>query len=214
MKNEHHKKSYENLKIKFSNHETIDEFYSQAAQDLFVLSVLNGKTNGIFLDIGCNDPKIISNTFLLENKFNWTGVLIDIDQNYIDMCTKERSSNVICEDATKINYDDVFSKYQNIDYMSLDIDGIPTLEVLKKLPLDKFKIKVITFEHDSYRVGGHIRDVSREIFDQHGYYRICQDVANENNVYEDWYVHPDLIDVSSIEVLKCNNKNWDEILFY
>lgn len=214
MKNEHHKKNYENLKIKFLNHDIIEEFYGQAAQDIFVLTILNGKTNGIFLDIGCNDPKIISNTYLLENKFNWTGTLIDIDQNYTDLCLKERRSNVICEDATKVNYMEIFSKHENIDYMSLDIDGMPTLEVLKKIPFNEFKIKVITFEHDSYRVGNYIRDVSREIFDQYGYHRICQDVANENNVYEDWYVHPDLVDINNFKILTSNNKNWNEILFH
>ena len=40
--------------------------YSQAAQDLFVLKVLNYRSNGIFLEIGSNDPIRINNTYLLE----------------------------------------------------------------------------------------------------------------------------------------------------
>ena len=34
-------------------------------QDMFVLTVLNGKTNGTYLEIGSGDPFIGSNTALL-----------------------------------------------------------------------------------------------------------------------------------------------------
>ena len=213
MKNEYYKKEYGKLKLDFNNSEKINEFFSQAGQDIFVISVLDGKRNGKFLDIGASDPKIINNTFLLENYFDWKGTQIEIDKDLADKCKLERNSNVICEDATKVDYNKVFEDLGEIDYMSLDIDGLPTLEVLKQIPFEKFKIKVITFEHDSYRVGNHIKSESRKIFDSFGYTRICADVANENNVYEDWYVHKDFIDLNRINVLSSENKNWDDILF-
>ena len=213
MKSENLNKNFGDLKIKFLNHEKIKEFYSQAAQDLFVLIALNGKMDGTFLDIGCQHPIYISNTYLLENKFNWNGVLIDIDKNSIDFCNDIRKSETICDDATKINYELIFEKYKEIDYMSLDIDGIATLEVLKKIPLNNYKIKVITFEHDSYRFGDFIKNESRKIFELYGYTRICTDIKNENLPYEDWYVHPNLVNVENLNELICENKNWNEVLF-
>lgn len=213
MRNDYYKKEFGKLTLDFNGSENVSEFYSQAGQDIFVLSVLNGKKNGKFLDIGASDPKIINNTFMLEKQFGWSGTQIEIDQTLADKCKSERSSNVICNDATKVDYNQVFEQLGEIDYMSLDIDGLPTLEVLQKLPFDKFKIKVITFEHDSYRVGSYIRDESRKIFDSFGYVRVCGDVANENNIYEDWYINKDFIDVNSVKSLMSERKNWDDILF-
>lgn len=213
MRNDYYKKEFGKLTLDFNGSENVSEFYSQAGQDIFVLSVLNGKKNGKFLDIGASDPKIINNTFMLEKQFGWSGTQIEIDQTLADKCKSERSSNVICNDATKVDYNQVFEQLGEIDYMSLDIDGLPTLEVLQKLPFDKFKIKVITFEHDSYRVGDYIRNESRKIFDSFGYVRICSDVANENNIYEDWYINKNFIDIEQIKPLMSERKNWDDILF-
>ena len=49
-------------------YETIEKNFSQAFQDLFVLTMLNGKKNGIFIEIGAYNGQEISNTFLLEKK--------------------------------------------------------------------------------------------------------------------------------------------------
>ena len=50
---------------------------SQAGQDLFVVAMLQGKTNGTFLEIGCTHPISGNNTWLLEKFFNFTGDSID-----------------------------------------------------------------------------------------------------------------------------------------
>jgi hypothetical protein len=213
MKNEYYKKDYGKLKLDFENSEIIDEFYSQAAQDIFVLVALNGKKNGKFLDIGCSDPIVINNTYLLEKKFGWGGVQIDIDESLTNHCMSERNTKVICSDATKVDYEQLFEEVGEIDYLSLDIDGQPTLDVLKKIPFKKFKIKVITFEHDSYRIGNQLKNESRDILESYGYLRLCSDVANENNIYEDWYVDKNYVDVERLEILISDGKNWNEILF-
>lgn len=45
----------------------MDKIYNgQALQDEFVLTVLNNKKNGYFLEIGSYDPIIINNTYILE----------------------------------------------------------------------------------------------------------------------------------------------------
>lgn len=48
--------------------------YSQLNQDLNVISFFNNKNDLYFIDIGANDGKTLSNTFLLEKKYNWKGI--------------------------------------------------------------------------------------------------------------------------------------------
>jgi FkbM family methyltransferase len=48
---------------------------SQLRQDIFVLAYLNFKHDGYFVEFGATDGIINSNTYLLEKKFGWTGIL-------------------------------------------------------------------------------------------------------------------------------------------
>ena len=49
-------------------------------QDMFVLSMLDGKRNGVYVEIGADKPKIINNSYLLERKFGWRGVSFELDE--------------------------------------------------------------------------------------------------------------------------------------
>ena len=51
---------------------------SQAGQDLFVVAMTQGKENGTWLEIGCAWPITSNNTYLLEKKFGWSGISIDL----------------------------------------------------------------------------------------------------------------------------------------
>ena len=50
---------------------------SQVFQDLFVIYFSNKKKFGNFIEIGVGDGKIISNTYMLESKFKWVGILCE-----------------------------------------------------------------------------------------------------------------------------------------
>ena len=50
---------------------------SQLRQDLFVLSQLDFKTGGYFVEFGATNGVDLSNTFLLEQEYGWTGVLAE-----------------------------------------------------------------------------------------------------------------------------------------
>lgn len=207
-----------NLTVPFSGSEGLEKFYSQAGQDLFVLSCLDGKRNGFFIDIGCYEPKLISNSYLLESSFNWRGILIDSSQEAVDKCKRERSdkSIFVCDDASKINYRELFDTNNvplEIDYISLDCDGTVTLEALKNLPLDKYQVNVITFEHELYKDGPVFREESRKYLESLGYYRLCSDVCNNQSPYEDWYVNSKMKGLDRIKSLFSDNKEWKEILF-
>lgn len=51
--------------------------YSQIYQDHWVLSRLNGKTEGFFVDFGASDGITFSNSYLLEKAFGWNGILCE-----------------------------------------------------------------------------------------------------------------------------------------
>jgi FkbM family methyltransferase len=53
------------------------ESRSQYRQDLFVLTQLNFKTEGYFVEFGATNGIDISNTYLLEKRFGWTGILAE-----------------------------------------------------------------------------------------------------------------------------------------
>lgn len=48
---------------------------SQLYQDLFVLFITGAKREGYFVEFGATDGISLSNTYLLETKFNWKGIL-------------------------------------------------------------------------------------------------------------------------------------------
>ena len=48
--------------------------YSQIDQDLHVLRFFCNEKNLFFLDIGANDGKTLSNSYLLEKEYNWNGI--------------------------------------------------------------------------------------------------------------------------------------------
>jgi len=50
---------------------------AQLLQDLFVLIALDGKRNGYFVEIGAGDGEFLSNTWLLEKHYGWTGILAE-----------------------------------------------------------------------------------------------------------------------------------------
>jgi FkbM family methyltransferase len=50
---------------------------AQLLQDFFVLSQLNFKKKGFFVEFGATDGFNLSNTLLLEKKFGWTGILCE-----------------------------------------------------------------------------------------------------------------------------------------
>ena len=98
------KDKYDLLKYKFSNVENIKKNYSQIYQDLFVLSMTDGKMNGTYLEIGSGDPVYGNNTYLLEQNYNWSGISIDINEKSYQSFNEKRRNQCICKDALKIDY--------------------------------------------------------------------------------------------------------------
>lgn len=199
-------------------------FNGQAEQDKFVCNILKHKTNGKFLEIGSNHPITINNSYILENTYNWKGIMIEYDKKWLHLYKKNRSNSIhIINDATKIDYKKLLLENnfpKNIDYLQIDLEPTngSTINTLKKLDeqiMDNYKFAVITFEHDCKKILSHIpivqetRTLSREIFKRRGYICVFEDIHNikPKHVYEDWWVHPDLVDMNYVKLLIERNKN-------
>lgn len=214
---EYDQSMYERLRVKFKGAGDINRNYSQCYQDLFVLTMLNGKREGKYVEIGCGDPFYGNNTALLEKDFRWTGVSIDISREATEKFEQARGGLVITEDATHIDYRSVLT-YNDYDYLQIDCDPARiSLEVLLKMPFESRRFAVITFEHDHYadETSG-IRDRSREYLRTFGYKMVVGDIAPDKyKSFEDWWVHPVLVNeevIGRMQVLSNRVKKADDYM--
>jgi hypothetical protein len=196
-------------------------YLGQAEQDKFVLNVLKNKKNGYFLEIGSNHPTDINNSYLLETKYDWKGIMVEYDSNFLSLYKQHRPNSIhVINDATKVDYKNVLEKNNmplTFDYLQIDLEVYngSTLKTLQKLDneiFDTYKFATVTFEHDIYRSNfANTRLESRNIFAKRGYICVFEDICNRdiNHItypYEDWYVHPDLVDMNYVNSLIENNK--------
>lgn len=55
---------------------------SQAGQDEVIMSLLRNKTGGYFVDLAANHATHLSNTYMLETRFGWSGLCIEPNPMY------------------------------------------------------------------------------------------------------------------------------------
>lgn len=200
---------YDKLRFKFSGSRNIRKNHSQVYQDLFILSMLDGKRNGTFLEIGGAEPWMGNNTALLETDFDWSGVSIEYDEKFIEKYKTARpKTKVLHEDALKVDYSKLLNENyigsEIIDYLQLDIEPARnTYECMLKIPFDDYKFRVITYEHDYYAdVTRSYREKSRKFLESKGYVLVANDISPDGICnFEDWWVHPDLVDPSALRLM-------------
>ena len=196
------------LRYKFDGSHLIKKNYSQSYQDLFVLMALDGKEWGSWIEIGCAHPTYGNNTKLLE-ELGWDGVSIDIDTNVVSNWADNRTTIPYQMDATKVDWEKmpIWGLDNITDYLQIDVDP-PNIsyEVLLKIPFWKHKFRVITFEHDYY-MDDSVREKSRKYLRSFGYELVVNDIAvDEYSSYEDWWVHPELVNPKIINLLRSNSE--------
>lgn len=87
--------------------------YSQCRQEEFVLNYFNNKNNGVFIELGALDGIRHSNTFLLEKKYNWSGLLIEPSPSLYKELKINRNThteNILVGDK----------KQENIDFLYIE----------------------------------------------------------------------------------------------
>ena len=93
---EDNKDLLKNFINKFDN---IEKIYSQLYQDVFALFIIEDKFEKTFLEFGATDGLKLSNSYLLENFFDWRGVLSEPSPQWHDALRKNRKNTEIITDC-------------------------------------------------------------------------------------------------------------------
>ena len=95
---------------------------SQLFQDLFVLFYFKEKRKGTFLEFGATDGIEFSNSFILENNFNWRGVLAEPSPQWHEELYNNRPN---CKIIKECIYNKTGDK---LDFFVSDVGVLSTLE--------------------------------------------------------------------------------------
>lgn len=202
---------------RFDGIDSISHNHSQALQDMFVLYSTNGKRNGTYLEIGSAYPYYTNNTALLE-QFGWTGLGIDNNEGFVKNYNEHRKNKSILANALELDYEELLKNNYNttdIDYLQIDIKtSEETFNVLRKIPLDKYRFAVITYEHDDYvDTTQSYKRRSRDYLWALGYRPARYDVSPIDGFsFEDWWIHPSLIPIERAwSMNRLANLEWGDL---
>ena len=197
------------FKFSFSGIEDVQVNFSQLHQDMFVLSALNGMRNGTYVEIGANEPILNSNTYLLENFFGWQGISLELSAAHVKRFNALRRNICLLEDATIADFDAILNMAKLppvIDYLSVDCEPPSnTFKSLLRLPHNKTRFRIITFEHDYGAANLNknqeemlIRQESRNFLQSHDYHLVASNISWLGKSIEDWWVDPQLVSSENI----------------
>lgn len=98
---------------------------SQIFQDLFVINELDYLKEGFFIEIGAANGINLSNTYLLEKKFNWNGIVVEPARIW----KEEISNNRNCI----ISYDCIYSETGiKVEFLETDKPEFSTVNIDNK----------------------------------------------------------------------------------
>ena len=180
------------------------ESLSRDMQDQFFINILKHKIGGFYLEIGANHYKDGNNFYLLEQKYDWQGISLEIDTKWKKEWLENRKNPCIYKNALEVDYLDLLKDMPKvIDALQLDCEPpMVTYNILRRIPFDQYKFRVITFEHDQYNTkpgteDWHVKAKSRAWLESKGYVLIADNLSCKgysDRPWEDWWVKRDLID--------------------
>jgi hypothetical protein len=191
--------------------------YSEALQDIFVISMCKGTGLSSYLEIGAGPAKFNSNSYLLESHFEWEGISIELNEKFVNEFKEIRKNEILLTDATKLDYSNLLKNGnfpKDIGYLQIDINpSYQSLLTLFQIPFGLFRFGVITFEHDQYRTSRKIAKISRLKLEKEGYLLVARNVlSNFGGAFEDWWVHPELIPLENYSHLASQNAKPQDFL--
>lgn len=105
--------------LKFIGHclANASDTYSQNYQDVFALYATDYMKNGYFVDFGATDGKTINNTYLLEKRYGWKGIVAEPNSYWHNDLIKNRFGH--------ISFDCVYSETgKEVEFIASDTPDI------------------------------------------------------------------------------------------
>ena len=160
------------------------EFKSQHKQDEFIINHFKSIRNGVFVDIGAHDGITLSNSYVLEKEFGWTGICVEpMEHEYKKLvdCRNCITYNCACYDTNGTE------KFTMLEY-----DGYP--DMLSGIAKD------ISFRHMGHILseGGRMGAVQKVIEVKT---RILNELLEENKMYDIDFLSVDT-EGSELKILK------------
>lgn len=202
---------HKDMRHKFVGLDSIKVNHSESFQDMFVLAMTDGKREGTYVEIGAGHSHYGNNTALLEEGFGWRGISFDLNEDFVREHNEKRNHTCLRRDATNVDYNKLLTALDmptDIDYLQIDCDPPEvSFRVLMNIPFETHRFAVITFEHDHYAdPDNSIREKSRKYLQSYGYQLVVNNIAPDDvREYEDWWVHPDLVDADIIKKMTLLN---------
>lgn len=103
--------------------ELLSSTKSQLKQDIFVYLESNKKNNGFFVEFGATDGVALSNSYMLETKFGWKGILAEPAKLWHERLKRNRPNSII---ETLLVWKDTDSK------LSFNETSIPELSTINQ----------------------------------------------------------------------------------
>ena len=181
---------------------SLEDFYldepDMPIQTSLAYKLNNDLNNGYYIEIGAGHYKKQNNTYYLENKYNWTGISIDIEQPMVDIFNNNRKNKCIQADAITFNWEQYLVENnfpKKIDFLSIDVDfhshPHANLLALLNLPLTKYQFNIISIEHGSgiFYEQKKLRDMQRDILSTLGYSLLIRGTSDDIWSYEKINTH-------------------------
>jgi len=171
--------------------------FSQYNNDLEVLQFYDAKRNGFFVDIGAGQGIRVSNTYLFERIYDWTGICVEPDNTAfgllcenrpnsicsnkaVDSMTYESSyilrdesgnetRHVILQHSTINDILDNNNAPSFIDYLSVNITESfqNVFEILNVIDFSKYRFGLVSIFVSGYKMFTHSE--IQELFETNGY---------------------------------------------
>jgi len=107
---------------------------------------------------------------------------VDNNKDFIQQFKNTRNNPVFDKDATNTNYTKLLQDNgapEIIDYLQIDIEpAMNSYIALVTIPFEKYKFRVITFEHDHKSdMTRRVKDLSRKYLSSLGYVLVADSIA-------------------------------------
>lgn len=140
--------------------------FSEFAEDFWIVSNLKIPTHGFYVDIGCGDPQLNSNTAFLREA-GWHGVGVDGNPNWVHRWNEAKAPFIAAVIAERTGAIGFAVNQENPGVSRIDVTGPGTrCRTIENLLCERFTIGKIDFL--SIDVEGHEYEILKELdFEKH-----------------------------------------------